>query len=384
MGSIRRAPRTGRWEVRYRDPTGRQRTKTFDTKADARAFLSQTETDMRQGEWTAPELGRTLVSEWATHWRATTMNLRETTRIRDEGYLDRYILPALGHLQLAQLTNDIVQVWVANLANGRPLASGEKAKKLAPATVVKAHQILGRMLDAAVDSGYIKASPCRKTTLPKVEHTEMRFLTPTEVSRLADAIHPDYRALVLVAAYGGLRIGELAGLRAHRVNLLRRQVEVAEILVELRGHITYGQPKTRAGRRVVTLPGPVADELAAHMTRKSRTGTDLVFTAPEGGPLRVPAWRRRQWTAAVKAADLAPLRPHDLRHTAVALWIAAGANLLEISRRAGHSSTSFTLDRYGHLMPDADAGLSDRLAGLYQAPAPAPNADVVPIAEAER
>ena len=90
----------------------------------------------------------------------------------------------------------------------------------------------------------------------------------------------------------------------------------------------------------------------------------LVFTAPEGGPLRVAAWRRRNWGPAVKAAELEPLRPHDLRHTAVSLWIASGANPLEVSRRAGHTSTSFTQDRYGHLFPEADSALAERLERL--------------------
>jgi integrase len=64
-------------------------------------------------------------------------------------------------------------------------------------------------------------SPCRRVPLPKVEREEMRFLTPAQVAALSEAIRPRYRALVLVAGYGGLRIGELAGLRRRRVDLLR-------------------------------------------------------------------------------------------------------------------------------------------------------------------
>jgi hypothetical protein len=64
-------------------------------------------------------------------------------------------------------------------------------------------------------------------------------------------------------------------------------------------------------------------------------------------------------------AGLDGLRIHDLRHTAVALWIAAGANPKEVAARAGHTSVSFTLDRYGHLYPDADQALRDRLDALH-------------------
>ena len=73
-------------------------------------------------------------------------------------------------------------------------------------------------------------SPCRRVPLPKVEREEMQFLTPAEIAWLADVIDPRYRVLVLVAAYGGLRIGKLAGLRRRRVDLLRGTVEVAEIV----------------------------------------------------------------------------------------------------------------------------------------------------------
>jgi integrase len=90
----------------------------------------------------------------------------------------------------------------------------------------------------------------------EVEREEMRFLTPAEVTTLADAIKARYRALVLVGAYGGLRIGELAGLRRGRVDLLRGTVTVAEIVVEVRGVLHIGPPKTRASRRLGELhPG---------------------------------------------------------------------------------------------------------------------------------
>jgi hypothetical protein len=105
-------------------------------------------------------------------------------------------------------------------------------------------------MTAAVNADMVPRSPCREVRLPKVEREEMRFLNPAEVARLADLIDARYRALVLVAAYGGLRIGELAGgLGVHR----------------------------RQGR------GPAAIQLP---------GQGLA--------------------AGIRAAGLAPLRPHDL------------------------------------------------------------------------
>jgi len=95
--------------------------------------------------------------------------------------------------------------------------------------------------------------------------------------------------------------------------------------------------------------------------------TDFVFKAPGGGTLRISNLRRNVWRPAVVAANLNGLRIHDLRHTAVALWIAAGASPKEVPERAGHNSVSFVLDRYGHLFPEADTTLRSRLDDLFRA-----------------
>ncbi len=232
---------------------------------------------------------------------------------------------------------------------------------------------MGKIMRAAVQAGLIGTSPCEGTRLPRIERTEMRFLDPREVMALADAIDSRYRAAVLLEAYGGLRAGELSGLRAKRVDLLRRTVDISEIVVDVGGHLYVGPPKTSAGRRVVPLPRVTSEPLAEHMKANACRPEDLVFTAPEGGPVHLNAWRQRFWAPAVKAAELRPLRPHDLRHTAVALWIAAGANPKEVATRAGHTSVSFTLDRYGHLFPGSEQRLNDALDALAADSHPVPS-----------
>jgi integrase len=241
MGSVRRAPRSSQWEARYRSPDGRQRTKTFATKADARSWLSEVETDVRRGRYVDPAGARVLFGEWADRWRSTTTNLRPTTRARDESYYRTHIEPVFGSVPLGAIDHLAIREWVAGLT-----ASGR-----APATVQKAHQVLAKIMRAAVDAGLLATSPCERQPLPRVERDEMRFLTPADVARLADAIEPRYRALVLVGAYGGLRAGELFGLRRSRVDVLHATVDVAEVLTEVSGHHHFGPPKTRAGRRRV-------------------------------------------------------------------------------------------------------------------------------------
>jgi integrase len=320
------------YRARYIDPTGRERSRSFSRKVDAERFLTTVESGKLQGTWTDPARGKVTFAAWLETWWTTATDLRPSTRARDRSYFNSLILPQFGAMPLAAITQPAVQAWVGHLI----------ARGLAAETVVKAYQLLGRTMTAAVNADMLARSPCRAVRLPKIERQEMRFLTPTEVAHLADAVGPRYRALVLLGAYGGLRIGELAGLRRGRINLLRGTVDVAEIVVEVKGKLFVGPPKTRAGRRTIGLPRAVVEELATHMGSLGAADAH-VFTSDKGGILRTSNFRTKVWLPSVHAAELAPLRPHDLRHTAVALWIAAGANPKEVSVRAGHTSVSFTL-----------------------------------------
>jgi integrase len=140
---------------------------------------------------------------------------------------------------------------------------------------------------------------------------------------------------------------------------MRRRVDVAEILVEVRGRVTVGPPKTRAGRRSVPIPRVVAEALETRLA--GLEPNEFVFRAPLGGPVRASLFHQRVWLPAVSAANLQGLRIHDLRHSAVAFWIAAGASPKEIARRAGHTSISVVLDRYAHLLPGTEEKVTDAL-----------------------
>lgn len=169
----------------------------------------------------------------------------------------------------------------------------------------KAHPGIREGHERRSGSGLLISSPCDRVPLPKVEREEMRFLGPDEIARLADAIDERDRALVLPGAYGGLRAGEMFGLRRGKVDLLRSSVHVSEIAVEVRGHFFYGPPKTRAGRRSILLPRFVVDEFTTHCAGKEPG--ELVFAAPAGGTIRASQFRKRIWYPACIAAGLGTL-----------------------------------------------------------------------------
>jgi integrase len=188
----------------------------------------------------------------------------------------------------------------------------------------------------------------------------MTFLNWEEAIRLAEAHNERYQTLIYVAVDSGMRWSELVGLRRGKVDLRHRKVRVTEQLVQLEDRSWLRKdPKTSAGVRSITLSPFTAARLSAHIDRYADGGADaLVFANASGTPLSASSFLTHHFSKAQRAAGV-KCRFHDLRHTSVALAIAAGAHPKAIQSRMGHSSISVTLDRYGHLLPELDEAIAE-------------------------
>ena len=344
----------GTWRVPYRDPTGKQRSKTFKKKVDADAFIHENEVAKRKGDWIDPNLGRTLFGDWYARWDANRIDRRASSVARDDSVSRNHILPEYENRPLADIQPEEIDRWIIRLSRTH-----------APATVHRAKQLLAAALEAAVDRNMIPKNPARNVTLPQVERTEMRFLTPEEIDHLVAATADQWKAMVLTAAYTGLRRGEIIALGPDSLELRRARLRVTRSVTWVRGHMVEGPPKTNAGRRTVALPPFLVEALRDHLTRYGWAGGRL-FTSAEGETIRPTNWRRRVWIPATKAAGLDPLRFHDLRHTHAALLIHAGEHPKVIQSRLGHTTIQTTLDLYGHLFDGMDEAAADRLDAMFR------------------
>lgn len=342
----------------------------YPTKTAAKAAMVQMHADELRGEALVHRGGETTLATWLDLWvPAYEVSLKPSSQHSELGRIRNHVRPMLGHLRLDDVDDLVVQQWVANLLRGvGPTATGRPRQKLGPKTVRNCHGLLYKIMQAAVKAKLIRSNPCADTDLPERIRREMRFLTEPEAARLIKALPEHWRPLVLLLIATGLRWGEAVGLKVKNVDLLARppRLTVVEQLQELAstGEVIFTSPKSEKSRRTVTFTPKVADALAGLVMR----GRDeVVFTAPQGGYVRIRNFRRT-WTKAVERAGVEGLRVHDLRHTHAAWAISNNTPLTAIQHRLGHSSIAVTSDLYGHLLPAVDesllAALDVALAGI--------------------
>jgi len=346
MANIAKRP-DGSWRARYRDAHGREHSRHFTRKIDAARWLDSVAAAQAAGTYTDPRAGRTSVAEYAQVWLSRQVQLKPSTRSRYRTIVRRHIDPAFGAVQLAQVERSAVSAWIVDLAG----------TGLAAPTVRHIHRVLHTMLNAAIDDGRIARNPASRVKLPRARTRDKRFLTHGQVAALEDAADDD-RLIIRVLAYCGLRFGELAALRVRNVDFLRRRLRIEESATEVDGRMVFGAPKSHQCRSV-PVPRSLIQELAGACAGKAPD--DFVFTAPQGGVLWLRNWRRRVFEPAVATAGLGELSPHELRHTAASLAVAAGANVKAVQRMLGHASAAMTLDVYSGLFDDDLDAVADRL-----------------------
>jgi integrase len=170
---------------------------------------------------------------------------------------------------------------------------------------------------------------------------------------------------VYVGAYLGLRWGELGGLKREHLSMLRRHLTIVGSLERVGSRYRYAEEtKTTSARRTIAIPAFLVEVLARHLAEAPES--EYVFPSPGGAHLDYGNFLKRYWHPAVRRAGLAPLTPHEMRHTAAALMIDRGANPVTVQRRLGHKDVTTTLDLYGHRFPEQDDLLTARLDALHR------------------
>jgi integrase len=368
----RQVPTGPRYDVRFKI-NGEHRTKTFLLWEDANRYKKKLEGNELSGLVIDPKGGERLFGAYADSWIETRLvKGKPLSRSTSQGYkalMRRHLRPAFGGTRLRQITSERVRNWYATTSN----KSQDQA--------AKAYRLLRAILTTAVIDDLIAKNPCLIKGAG-IEHPPERPMVDTEVVvRLADAIEPRLRALVLVVGFRTLRTGELLGLQRRDIDLLHGTIRVERQAQEItgQGRVVVPHAKTEAGTRTLSLPAPIADALRAHLD--AYVGADReswVFTRKTGLPLR------RQdlslaWKDACKIVGLKGVRLYDLRHHAGTVSARdPNVTLKELMVMMGHSSPRAALI-YQHATAERDRTHADYLGGVITAATSAAKTAVVPL-----
>ena len=372
--------RNGQWAFRvsWRDDAGNRRhmrRQGFHTQKEAQqaltALLAQIDAGHSLG--TAKGTVESYLLRWLDAYESSGA-VKQSTRIATRLHVETYLVPRLGKLQLRQLNaGRISAFYVDLLRNGRTERSRSMGHSagLSPKTVKNIAGTLHKALSDAVRLGVLTRNPADGVDLPKWERPELRVWSVDELARFLAYVeeHDSYGVawwrLLLVA---GLRRGELMGLTWENVDLVDGVIHIRETRITTGGVTITESPKSKSGRRTVAVDSETVTALARLKNAQEDAADFLSMPASryvvslQDGHIIGPSAISTRFRKLTREAGLPMIRLHDARHTHVSQLIDSGIPLTAIAARVGHSRASFTLDTYGHLLPNADRHASDTVA----------------------
>jgi len=359
FGKLRRLPSKA-YQASYVGPDGIRYTaaRTFTAHIDAEGWLAAERRLVTDRTWTAPGLRdthrrATTLGEYAASW-LRRRDLKPRTRVHYQHILDRFLLPAFGHLPLATVTPRMVAEWHHDLA-----------AQTGPTYRSHAYSLLRTIYRTAIAEDEVPTSPCRIVGAGSTKRViRIEPATLAELEALTAAMPERLRAMVALQAWCALRFGEAAELRRHDVDLKNGVLHIRRAVVRADGQVIVGTPKSEAGRRDVAIPPHLLPMLRTHLTTHAAWGRDgLLFPGPDATTHLGHSSYLWRFARARTAAGRPDLRPHDLRHTGATLAAQTGATLAELMARLGHSTPSAAL-MYQHAAAGRDQIIAQRLSDL--------------------
>ena len=331
----------------------------FATKAEAVAAMTRLQEAAADPTAVAPSA--MTVGQWLNLWLPAMRGaVRGGSWVGYESVVRKHVRPALGPHQLQRLTRAPLRALYAQLE-----ATGLNVK-----TVHNIALCVHKALADAVEEGLIARNPADGAhSLPRDRRAPMRTWSTEQVRAFLAHIADDrLAALWRVAATTGMRRGEILGLRWRDVDFEAGALSVAQARVRGPDGLTYGPPKTSAGRRRIDLGGETVAALREHRRRQAEERSvlpvdrdeDLVFTRADGEPLD-PDGLSGTFDRLAREAGLPRIRLHDLRHTVASLMLAEGVPAKVVQERLGHSSVMVTLDIYSHVAPGMQRAAAEAL-----------------------
>jgi integrase len=363
--SIKLQKRGQSWRLRYDlepDASGarQRRSATFiGTKAEAQAQAAKLLASIANGVDVDPS--KLTVADHLRAWLNGPHGLSAKTVERYRDLAEHQIIPHLGGWSLQKLRPAHIADWHAALLK----SGGQGGRPLSSRTTGHAHRVLHRGLEIALARELVARNVASVIAPPKVADVEVKSLKADQVARVVEALKGHWlEPIAILALTSGARRGEILGLSWGSVDLMRGSMTIERSLEQTRAGLSFKQPKTRSGRRHVSLPVLAIEALKAHRLRqlemRMRLGLGkpnddtLVFASAHDGSPVPPNNLSRDWAIFVKARKLPAASFHSLRHSHASLLISSKLDPVSVARRIGHASASTTMRIYAHLWKESD------------------------------
>ncbi len=288
---------------------------------------------MRTGTWVDPKASKVTVGEWCDTWLAGYGG-RESTIRQARSHL-KHIRAEFGAMPLGSVRPSQVRTWTEKL----------KAQGLATSTIYGLHSRLAHIFADAVHDGLVPRSPVSRRTSPEMAKQRPYVATTDQVWALYDAMPDGMKPVVLLGAFAGLRVAEIAVLRLVDVDFMRGVISPA---------IQY--PAEPLKTETSSTPIPIPHELSLMLNQvPAKWGSDTLVVGAYGRAVAPYTLETAFRSARVTIEGLPEgFRIHDLRHYFASLLIAAGLDIKTVQKRLRHASAKTTLDTYGHMWQDKD------------------------------
>jgi integrase len=369
-GHIReRSP--GHWAivVDARDPqTGKRKRRWVSfagTKRQAQVEAARLIAEAQHGG--AIEPSKITVAEFLDHferdWIASHVSARSAERYRG----------AMAHVRKHLGDRLLQKLQPADLA---ALYASLHRTGLAPRSIKFIHVVLHRALGQAKIWGVVRDNPAEIAKPPRAPAREADMLQPKEAARLLERLQG--KPLYLLASLGlatGMRRNEMLALRWRDLDLDHARLTVAQALEQTKAlGIRVKAPKTKHGKRTISLPAHVVTELRQHWREQQEqrlalgagraADDDPVFATVEG-KFMSPDGVSHAWMRQMESLGMSDVTLHSLRHTNASMLIKGGVDIITVSRRLGHGSPKVTLEVYGHLVTGADDKAIDIMSAAF-------------------
>lgn len=366
------------WQALVKLPNGKQISSTDKLKSVVQKWAREQEAQLARRDWNDPRAGKITLAEWRGEWLQRRL-VAATTADKDESRWRVHIEPRWGSYPLESIGREELEAWVKAMTeemcprcyrtdvrtDGAGLVLPHRADgKLCPAGDTddedrRAHIGIGRwtiqgvvhhlsgMLGDAALKKRIRLNPAAGLEVPRVDPKPAFFWSRPDAGLLLDALPERWRLMVDLDLHVGLRWGELAGLRCEYVDTDLQLIYVVGVQTR-KGWREY--PKSRESRRSVPIPPHLLD--AVWQAKADRAPSELLFTAPDGGPLDDRNFSRRVFGPALARAGVPAGTLHDMRHTAASWLVMDSVDIYRVQKLLGHESVR-TTERYAHLSPEA-------------------------------